>query len=215
MRALRMTFALVLVAIVGGCGSDRDRPAQALGPGGLGHALEMARGAGRLPMRLEATTTRPGRGTRRQFDAAGHLDVAQRAGDATLQLDGLGLPRGLTVRWTAREVSVGGQAHPREQARIDGGQLGKLPDEVQALADLVADGQGIRERANGSWTFSVRSADAVRRGIPPQPDAGDTWTGEAEADAGGRLRRVVLRLPTPALGPSIPAGVAALELTLG
>jgi hypothetical protein len=215
MRALRTIVVLVLVAIVGGCGSDPDRPARALGPGGLRRALDTARAAGRLPMRLEATTTRPGRGTRPQFSADGHVDLAARAGDATLRLDGLGLSERFAVAWTAREVSVRGQAHPRAQARIDGGQLGKLPDETQAIAELVADAGEIRERAPGSWTFTVRSAGAVRRGIPEQPDAGDAWTGEADADAGGRLRRVVLRLPTPALGASIPAGVATLELRLG
>jgi hypothetical protein len=214
-RALRLALVLVLAAIAGGCGSEPDRPARALGPAGLGRALDLARGAGRLPMRLEATTTRPGRGTRPQFRAEGHLDLAARAGDATLHLEGLGSFEPPAVTWTAGEVSVGGQAHPREQARSDGGQLGKLPDEAQALAELVADADEVRERAAGTWTFSVRSADAVRRGIPAQPDAGDTWTGEAEADAGGRLRRVVLRLPTPGLGPSIPAGTAALELRLG
>jgi hypothetical protein len=168
-------------------------------------------------MQLKATTTRPGRGTRPQFDAEGEIDLAASAGEATLDVAGFSdaqIPD-MSVSWTAAEVKANGKILSRATARVSGGQLGMLADEAQGLAELVADAEGVRERANGSWTFTVPAATAVRRGIPAQPQSGENWSGEAQADADGRLRRVVVRLATPALGTTIPAGTAALELELG
>lgn len=208
----------VLLALLAGCGgSAPDPPSRPLGTAGLSRALELARADGRMPMHLQATTTRPGRGTRPQFDAQGEIDLGASAGEATLDVAGFSdaeIPA-MSVAWTAAEVKANGKTLPRETARVSGGQLGMLPDEAQALAELVTDAEGVRERANGSWTFTVPAASAIRRGIPPQPQAGENWSGEAQADADGRLRRVVVRLPTPALGRTIAAGTAALELELG
>ncbi|MEA2143584.1 MAG: hypothetical protein QOI64_2014 [Solirubrobacteraceae bacterium] len=206
---------VALLALLLGCGGDASEPpSRPLGTGGLARALELARADGREPMHLKATTTRPGRGTRPQFDAQGELDLGAAAGRATLHLDGFGM-RDLTIDWTAAGVEVGGKALSRERARADGGQLGLLPDETQGLAELVADADDVRERGNGHWMFTVAPAAAVRRGIPPQPESGNAWRGEAWAAADGRLRRVRIELPTPALGATIPAGVATLELELG
>jgi hypothetical protein len=210
---------LGLLALLTGCGDDgADAPAAPLGRQGLGRALERARAGGRVPMQLTVTTTRPGRGTRPQFSADGELDLAVRAGKATLHMSelpgGVKLPD-LPVSWTAGDVTAGRDRIARSRARIDGGQLGMLSDETQALAELVADATDIRERDNGHWTFTVRAADAVQRGIPPQPESGDTWQGAAWAGADGTLRRVALTVPTPALGPTIAAGVATIELRLG
>ena len=209
-------FVLLVIALLlttSGCG-DGSSPDHRLGTAGLSRSLERARDEGRLSMRMAATTTRPGRGTRPQFSADGEVDLGASAGEATLKLEGFGLGD-LSVSWTATRTKVRGRTVSRAVGRTDGGQLGMLPDEVQALAEVVADAEAVRETANGAWTFTVPAATAIRRGIPPQPDAGVNWSGEAQADAGGRLRRVVLRLPTPALGATIPAGTAALELTLG
>jgi hypothetical protein len=213
-RAVPLFVLLVLALLLAtsGCG-DGGSPDHRLGTAGLSRSLDRARDAGRLSMRIVATTTRPGRGTRRQFSADGEIDLGASAGEATLKLEGF--PIGdMSVSWTATQTKVSGRAVSRAVGRTDGGQLGLLPDEAQALAELVADGEGVRETANGRWTFNVPAATAIRRGIPPQPDAGVTWSGEAQANADGRLRRVVLRLPTPALGAAIPAGTAAIELTL-
>lgn len=222
MRAVRtvgLVALAVLLAPLTGCSTGEEgAPAQPLGQDGLGRALELARSAGRAPMHLTVTSTRPGRGTRPQFSADGEIDLAARAGKATLHLTGdvgAGLPDDLAVSWTADRVAAGSGSMARSRARVDGGQLGMLADETQALADVVADATDVRERGNGHWTFTVSSATAVRRGIPPQPEAGDHWPGEAWAAADGRLRRVALTLPTPALGPAIPAGVATIELRLG
>ncbi len=215
---MRGRVAVALVALVPGCANEGpDAPAQPLGDGGLGQALELARDAGRLDMQLNATTTRPGRGTRPQFDAKGEIDLGSRAGEATLHMsmgEGLDLPK-LSIDWTADRVEANGRTLPREQARTSGGQLGLLPDETQGLAELVADAGDAREGANGHWTFTIPPETAVKHGIPPQPEPGHAWRGEAWAAADGRLRRVAVTLPTPALGTTIPAGVATLELKLG
>lgn len=216
MRRVLVWLGAMLV-LLAGCGGDGppEPPTRPLGTGGLSRALDLAHGEGRMRMRLEATTTRPGRGTRPQFDAAGEVDLGASAGEATLHLDAPGLPDDLSVSWTADRVTAMGKTLSRASARTSGGQLGMLPDEVQGLAELVRDAEGIREVAAGSWSFAVPAQTAVRRGIPPQPEAGENWTGEAQADSDGRLRRVQITLPTPALGPTIAAGTATLELTLG
>ena len=211
---LLVLLVLALMLTASGCGDGDSSPDHRLGTTGLSRSLERARDAGRMSLRLVATTTRPGRGTRGQFSADGEVDLGASAGEATLKLEGVGIGD-MSVSWTAMQTKVSGRTVPRAVGRTDGGQLGMLPDEVQALAEVVADAEAVREIANGAWTFTVAAATAVRRGIPPQPDAGETWSGEAQANADGRLRRVVLRLPTPALGATIPAGTAALELTLG
>ena len=218
-RSVLAVLLLGLLAVLTGCGDDgAGSPPGPLGRQGLARALEHAHAAGRLPMRLTVTTTRPGRGTRPQFSADGELDLAARAGKATLHMPelpgGVKLPD-LPVSWTADDVTTGGDAIARSRARTDGGQLGMLSDETQALAELIADATDIRERDNGHWTFTVRAADAVQRGIPPQPESGDTWQGEAWAGADGTLRRVAVTLPTPALGPTVAAGFATVELRLG
>ena len=206
---------LAAVAALAGCGDARQSaPARPLGPEGLGRALALTRADGRMAMHLKATTTRPGRGTRPQFDADGELDLGASAGTATLHLDGFAGVPDYTVAWTADRVKVGGRTFPRERARTDGGQLGLLPDETQGLAELVAVAEDVRERGNGHWTFTVTPEAAARRGIPPQPQSGRVWRGEAWAASDGRLRRVQITLPTPALGATIPAGVATLALTL-
>lgn len=207
-------LVLALLLTASGCGDGDGSPDHRLGTAGLSRSLDRARDAGRLSLHLVATTTRPGRGTRGQFSADGEVDLGASAGEARLKLEGFGLGD-MSVSWTATETKVSGRTVARAVGRSDGGQLGMLPDEVQALAEVVADAEVVRETANGAWTFTVAAETAVRRGIPPQPDAGATWRGEAQANADGRLRRVVLRLPTPALRAAIPAGTAALELTLG
>lgn len=207
---------LAAVAALAGCGgAQQSAPAHPLGPEGLGRALALARSEGRVGMHLKATTTRPGRGTRPQFDAKGELDLGASAGTATLHLDGFAGVPDYTVAWTADRVRVGAKALPRERARTDGGQLGLLPDETQGLAELVAVAEDVRESGNGHWTFTVTPEAAARHGIPPQPQSGRVWRGEAWAAADGRLRRVQITLPTPALGATIPAGVATLALSLG
>lgn len=217
-RWLAAVFLLVLFAFVAGCGGGgSSAPEKPLGAGGLTRALQLARDAGRLDMRLSATTTRPGRGTRPQFDAEGEIDLGARAGSAKLMLADsaeMQLPD-MALTWDADSVEANGRSLPREQARTSGGQVGMLPDEAQGLAELVADAEDVRERGNGRWTFTVRPEDAVERGIPPQPEPGNAWRGEASAAADGRLRQVSITLPTPALGTTIAAGVATLELTLG
>jgi hypothetical protein len=209
---------LAAVALLAGCGdAQQSAPARPLGPEGLGRALELAFGAGRVPMHLTVTTTRPGRGMRPQFSADGELDLKTHAGKATLHMAGaatVGLPD-LSISWTADEVTASGRSMARAQAHSDGGQLGMLPDETQALAELVRDAAAVREVGNGHWTFTISPATAVQRGIPPQPEPGDSWQGNASAAADGRLRRVTLTLPTPALGTTIPAGIARIELRLG
>jgi len=213
-----LAVLVVLVVLLAGCGDGgSDAPARPLGDGGLGRALELARDAGRLDLHLSATTTRPGRGTRPQFDAKGEIALGSRAGEATLHMsmgEGLDLPE-LSIDWTADRVEANGRTVPRELARTSGGQLGLLPDETQGLAELVADADDAREGANGHWTFTIPPESAVKHGIPPQPEPGHAWRGEAWAAANGRLRRVAVTLPTPALGATIPAGVATLELELG
>lgn len=205
-----------LLALLTGCGDGASQPpSEPLGTGGLARALELARSEGRVGMHLKATTTRPGRGTRGQFDADGELDLGASAGTATLHLDGFAGVPDYTVAWTADRVKVGEKTLPRERARTGGGQLGLLPDETQGLAELVAVAEGVRERGNGHWTFTVTPEAAARHGIPPQPQSGRVWRGEAWAASDGRLRRVQITLPTPALGATIPAGVATLELSLG
>lgn len=220
-RRLRVSLVAlaVLAGLPAGCGDDGERtPARPLGPDGLARAFELAYAAGSAPMHLTVTTARPGRGTRRQFSADGELDLQTRAGKATLHMEdavAAGLPDGLAVRWTADRVTTPGGSLERSRARTDGGQLGMLPDETQALAELVRDGAGVRERGNGHWSFTISPQAAVQRGIPPQPDPGEIWHGQAWAAANGALRRVALTLPTPALGPGIPAGTATIELRLG
>ena len=213
--AVALLFAVTLLA---GCGdAQQGAPDRPLGPNGLGRALELAFGAGRVPMHLTVTTTRPGRGTRPQFSADGELDLATRAGQATLhtaEAGGVRLPD-LSINWTAAEVTASGGSMTRAQAHSDGGQLGMLPNETQALAELVRDAAAVREVANGRWTFTISPATAVDRGIPPQPEPGESWQGTAAAAADGRLRRVTLTLPTPALATTIPAGTARIELRLG
>ncbi len=216
MRRLTSVIVVVFAALVAGCGGGgSSAPAHPLGAGGLARALQIARDAGRLDMQLDVTTTRPGRGTRPQFDARGELDLGSRAGKATLHLAGFGgaVPD-LTIDWTADRVEVGGRSLSRAEAKTSGGQLGLLPDETQGLAELVADAGDVRERGNGHWTFTIAPATAVRHGIPPQPDQGFAWRGDAWGAADGRLRRVVLRIPTPALGGTIAAGLATVDLTL-
>jgi hypothetical protein len=204
-----------LLALLAGCGDGASQaPSEPLGTGGLARALALARSEGRVGMHLKATTTRPGRGTRPQFDAKGELDLGASAGTATLHLDGFAGVPDYTVTWTADRVKVGSRTLPRERARTGGGQLGLLPDEAQGLAELVAVAEDVRERGNGHWTFTVTPEAAGRRGIPPQPESGRVWRGEAWAASDGRLRRVQITLPTPALGATIQAGVATLALSL-
>ena len=210
--ALRAVAGIV-AALTAGCGGDAPQQSRPLRATDLQRALALARDAGRLPVRLDATTTRPGRGTPAQFSATGSIDLAARTGDATLRAEGL--PPGLEISWTAQRLSGPGPSLSRAAARRDGSLLGLLPDQLQATAEVVADATGVRERPDGSVTFTVAAADALRRGMPRHPRAGTTWSGEARAAVGGRLRRVVLRLPTPALGAAIPAGVLTLDLRLG
>ena len=147
-----LAVLVVLVVLLAGCGDGgSDAPARPLGDGGLGRTLELARDAGRLDLHLSATTTRPGRGTRPQFDAKGEIDLGSRAGEATLHMsmgEGLDLPE-LSIDWTADRVEANGRTVPRELARTSGGQLGLLPDETQGLAELVADADDAREGYDG------------------------------------------------------------------
>jgi len=220
MRLLRASVLTAVVAASAGCGGDSagERPVQPLGTGGLGRALDLARDGGRQPMRFRATITRPGRGTRPSYDADGHLDLRRRAGDATLRIadaEDVGLPAQMALKWTATTVTVAGQARSRSDARASGGLLGALPDVLHALAEIVADANAVRERAAGSWLFEVPPTAAIRSGIPPQAPARGRWKGEAQAAPNGRLRRVVLQVPAPALGATVRAGTSSLELELG
>lgn len=221
MHRFAVWLALGVLLAASACGEGKEeRPSKPLGTGGLARALEITRQAGAQPMRLVATTSRPGRGTVEQFRAEGELDLADRAGRATLRLPAssqIDIPP-MKISWTAHRVTAaGGQERTRKEARLSGGQLGLLPDEAQGLAELVADARVVRELESGRWAFEVPSAAAIRRGIPPQPRSGRTWRGEAQSAADGRLRRVRLRLSTPALGDGgrFPAGTATLELALG
>ena len=186
-----------LLVLVSGCGGDPAPPSEPLGAGGLARALELARSEGRMAMRLSATTTRPGRGTRPQFDADGEVDLGAGAGTATLHLDDVpGVPD-LTVDWTADRVAVGDKSLPRERARVTGGQIGMLPDETQGLAELVTDARDVRERGNGHWTFTVTPQDAVRRGIPPQPEPAGSGAARPGPPATGACAASGSRCPRP------------------
>lgn len=153
----------------------------------------MQRVVGTAPVHLRVLAARRGRETETVLEVDGTVDLARRTGSVRTDVrgvsseigDALGGP--VPIRWTA------------SRGRAEGGVLGRVPDLVEALPALAAKAQHVRAEGSGRWRFAVRAADAQARGIRGRPASPPNWPGEARADAKGRLRRVVLRVPMPEL----------------
>lgn len=80
------------------------------------------------------------------------------------------------MRWDAETIALGGdgrsQRLERARARESSGLLGRYPDEVDALDDLLAD--ALRPRLLGNedgevhYAFAIDARDAGRRGVPAE-----------------------------------------------
>jgi LppX_LprAFG lipoprotein len=144
-------------------------------------------------------------------EADGALDLAAKRGRMTIDLD-LGLAElddPIPLRWNASELEVefGGETRrlSRDEARAIGGQLGRVPDEPEALVEVLGQGRDARfggeEEIDGKQTTRVAftsptrgaSAEAAVGGpIGPRMPA-EVWIGDE-----GLLRRLSYTLRFPA-----------------
>jgi hypothetical protein len=184
---VRLTAALALAGVAGGCGGDSD-DAPAL-PADPGRALAQSAAA----LRAEGTFTFEASFTRVKVTtpddveeyatAHGALDLTADEGTAELELAPLfpgqeesPLDGPVELRWTATSLNVvlGGRAQTIERARsrASSGLIGRYPDEVEALVDLLAKPLRPRllEREDGTahYAFSYDAKAAGRRGIPAE-----------------------------------------------
>lgn len=144
----------------------------------------------------------------------GAVELDQGRGRATVRLD-LGLPSSgsepglddpIDLRWSrmSLEAEVGGEAQrlPRVRARRDGGLLGRLPDEPEALAELLALGTDARllGRRHVGFEVDVRKSGFFPGGVEGR--FGEALPMEVWLDEDGVPQRILYRIeqePTAAL----------------
>ena len=207
--------ALVAVALAGCAGGDEEAE-----PAGSPEEL-LARAADRLreqaTFSFESTSvrTRADRPDDEEtfMDAAGAVDLEQGRGRATVELD-LGLPTGsepslddpVTLRWNRSrfEAEIGGEARRlmRDDARQNGGLIGRYPDEPEALVELLELAEDVRELGDDHFGFTVDARAASQAGAPVAGPVETTLPMEVWISDDGLPFRVAYRIeqePTPAL----------------
>ena len=135
----------------------------------------------------------------------GALDLARGRGRATVELE-LGLPDSgdepglddpIALRWdrTMLEAEIGGESSrlPRAEARENGGAIGRIPDELEGIPELLEGGTNVRA-LDDHIAFTI-----------PGGAAAEAWL-----DDEGRPERIVSRLEQEATA-ALPA--RAIEVT--
>jgi hypothetical protein len=183
---LSAVVACAAAVAAGGCGGDSaDAPALPVDPGrALANSAAALRDQGTFT--FEASFTRVKATTPDDVEeyatARGALDLAADEGRAELDLAPL-FPGNeqsplddLKVDWTAKSLTTvldeKSRTVDRARARASGGLIGRYPDEVEALDDLLAMPSRPRlvERDDGTahYAFSFEAKAAGRRGIPAE-----------------------------------------------
>jgi hypothetical protein len=183
---LTATF-VVLVALAGGCAGDESGDAPTL-PADPARALAQSaanlRRAGTFTFEASFTrvkVTAPD-DIEEYATAKGALDFGARAGRAELDLaelfPGQGSPLGgpARLRWAGKSLTIvletDEQTVSRARARAGSGLIGRYPDEVEALDDLLASPLRPRllEQEDGTahYAFAYDAKAAGRLGIPAE-----------------------------------------------
>jgi hypothetical protein len=215
--------ALAAAALAGCAGDDRDAAPEASATELLAQAADRLREQATFSFESRSVRTRADRpdDPETYAEVDGALDLERGRGRATLVLD-LGLPDSgsqpglddpIKLRWDRRtlEAEIDGEARrlPREQARETGGLIGRLPDEPEALVELLELAMNARLLDAGTVAFVVDARRAGRAGVPAEvaPAAAEGRLGaelpfEAEIGDDGLPRRISYRIeqePTAAL----------------
>jgi hypothetical protein len=185
------TCAAALVAATSGCGSGgQDATSVPEDPAtALERAAERLREESSFRFTLSYTRTRADRpdDAERYAEGEGALDLATGRGRMTFELD-LGLPgdespdveEPFELRWSRERLHVTWQgksdSSSRSRARESRALMGVLPDEPEALVDLLAKGREARVAGREALAgmevvrvrFVVDARAAGRAGVPPE-----------------------------------------------
>lgn len=162
----------------------------------------------------------------------GAVDLDQGRGRATVDLD-LGLPGSgsepglddpITLRWdrSTFEAEIGGETRrlARSDARESAGLIGRLPDEPEALVELLELGKHARRLDADRVGFVVDARKAGRAGVPAEvaPGAAAGLFGaelpfEAEIGGDGLPRQISYRIEQDAT-EALPARTVEVTYVL-
>ena len=208
--------ALAAVALAGCAGSEDEA-----GPAGspkelLAQAADRLREQAMFSFESTYVRTRADRPDDEEtfMEAGGAVDLEQGRGRAEVELD-LGLPDSgsepglddpVTLRWNRSrfEAEVGGEARQltRDDARENGGLIGRYPDEPEALVELLELAEDVRELGDDHVGFTVDARAASRAGAPVAGPIDTTLPMEAWIGDDGLPYRIAYRIeqePTAAL----------------
>jgi hypothetical protein len=183
---VRVGILLAVTALAAGCSGGGSEEAPALSPAAVRDVPPRVREAGTFAFGAAYTREVEGRAPERYLGHRGAVDVV--AGTGALQVDlsavFAGLPSAeryeqpVELEWTPTELRVliaaEQQSMPRAQGRASAGLLGRLPDEPEALVELLEEAEDTRqvgvERIRGGttvrFTCTVRARTAAAAGAP-------------------------------------------------
>ena len=200
---MRRGAAAALVALaLAGCAGDEQEAAPALPPAELlAQAADRLREQATFTVESVTVRTRADRPDEHETIAEleGAVDLERGRGRATVELD-LGLPESgaesglddpIALRWdrSTFEAEIGGEVQrlPRAEARENGGAIGRIPDELEGIPELLESGTNARA-LDDHLAFTV-----------PGGAAAEAWL-----DDSGRPERIVSRLEQAATA-ALPA----------
>jgi hypothetical protein len=202
MRRRRVAAALAALALAG-CAGEGEEAAPSESPAELlAQAADRLREQATFTVDSTAVRTRADRPDEHETIAElrGAVELGSGRGRATVELN-LGLPESgdepglddpIELRWdrSAFEAEIGGERSrlSRGEARENGGAIGRIPDELEGLVELLERGTNVRALDDDHLAFTVPGAD----------------TAEAWLDDEGRPEKIVTRLEQKATA-ALPA----------
>ena len=206
---MRRSAAAALAALaLAGCAGDEQEAAPAVPPAELlAQAADRLREQATFTVESDTVRTRADRPDEPETVAEldGALDLEQGRGRATVELN-LGLPSSggeaglddpIALRWdrSTFETEIGGRSSrlPRAEAGENGGAIGRIPDELEGLPELLENGTNV-QMLDDHLAFTI-----------PGGAAAEAWL-----DDEGRPERIVTRLEQEATA-ALPA--RTLEVT--